>query len=807
MPTPSGLVTKQELINAQLDTAHLGRVVNSKDAGGNPISTSTNRTGGANKTLDALQAEYLSAIQSAGGDALNNGVWTAGETFTAYNQYMVYNGVPYKPEATTTLPYGPTGAVPDFNFVQPYVDISANDVFNDNLINNSNFETAGSVTNPPDATPRDYLSGDELFQGFKTVGAASGVTYVNGTLDGTGQIYVDVVKTTKMQQSTSGVVASIAASDGKPVTAGVTVNDNGQTYRVTFDLANVFSVKLEQGVTATRHRVRSLFDIYGHPNMGIHNVRAFGAKDNQDSTQAFIDAINSLNQIGGTFVSHGDFKVSKNLTSTKDNCLLDFIGQVTVVDGVNLDKSPSRAVIEITGDNSKVHNINLTDAGAGLEVVAIRVGDFTYDEDTSGTVTAGKRVSYSGLTGDTNIYGLGRTGVGAATICFAATNYGGADNIKCFNSKGQHVAIFGGNKTVVERARSLNNGEAAFYMGSQQYNRIASVDCDIKNGVAIVNNENTGIFAKISRGAINCSMPNLKCYAYGSATFNKVDQIQGVNAQPPVWLQGGVNTSYPNLYVELNNLSQQTISPLGLYVHGTDQLPLDIELRDSKVSGKIVTNGCPLLAGHVLVYPIGGGSARNIKIHDFTFDSDAALSQCIQGYINDPDGGTIEDLQVYNCTARNGNLVRVEKGPNAKAGVEAGNIYVNDNVVPDNFSEKIILTGDDVYESSFSSVNIAASSLLSPVTAGKEKYKHSIAMRLFKSATPIDVNGINNLSDYPEQAIFTINASFDMANVTLKNGDPTGRMMLIGGVDRVLVPFDTLQFIKIGVDLVEIGRR
>ena len=64
MATPGGLVDKQELIDAQLDTAHLGRVVNSKDASGAPINTSTNRTGGVNKTLDALEAEYQSDIDN-----------------------------------------------------------------------------------------------------------------------------------------------------------------------------------------------------------------------------------------------------------------------------------------------------------------------------------------------------------------------------------------------------------------------------------------------------------------------------------------------------------------------------------------------------------------------------------------------------------------------------------------------------------------------------------------------------------------------------------------------------------------------
>ena len=64
MSTPGGLVDKQELIDAQLDTAHLGRVVNSKDASGAPINTSTNRTGGVNKTLDGLEGEYQAQIDT-----------------------------------------------------------------------------------------------------------------------------------------------------------------------------------------------------------------------------------------------------------------------------------------------------------------------------------------------------------------------------------------------------------------------------------------------------------------------------------------------------------------------------------------------------------------------------------------------------------------------------------------------------------------------------------------------------------------------------------------------------------------------
>lgn len=118
--------------NTKEQLNHLGEVVTGKVSGsptGAEIETSTlPYTGQVRKTLPALEQEYISAIQSAGGDALNNGAWAAGQTFTAYNQYMVYNSVPYKPKTTTTLPYGPTGSTPDENFVQPFTDVTRNDL-------------------------------------------------------------------------------------------------------------------------------------------------------------------------------------------------------------------------------------------------------------------------------------------------------------------------------------------------------------------------------------------------------------------------------------------------------------------------------------------------------------------------------------------------------------------------------------------------------------------------------------------------------------------------------------------------------
>ena len=107
------------------------------------------------------------------------------------------------------------------------VDDLPNIVSSENLISNSSFEIAGNVTNPPDATPRSYSAGDELFQGMFAVGALTGVTYIDGKANGTGQLYTDVYKSEKQKLSTANYVASIANSNGSPVEIGASFADNG----------------------------------------------------------------------------------------------------------------------------------------------------------------------------------------------------------------------------------------------------------------------------------------------------------------------------------------------------------------------------------------------------------------------------------------------------------------------------------------------------------------------------------------------------------------------------------------------------
>lgn len=75
-------------------------------------------------TAKGLESKYIMT-------AINGGIWAAGQEFTAYNQYMNYNGVPYKPKRSVVLPYT-VGVIPDANNVEPFeAGLSDKDIIND----------------------------------------------------------------------------------------------------------------------------------------------------------------------------------------------------------------------------------------------------------------------------------------------------------------------------------------------------------------------------------------------------------------------------------------------------------------------------------------------------------------------------------------------------------------------------------------------------------------------------------------------------------------------------------------------------
>jgi hypothetical protein len=143
-----------------------------------------------------------------------------------------------------------------------------------NLLSNHNFLTPspyttgpGATQPPPDATPRSYPPGFQIFSGVfvnETTGITD-LTYINGRPNwSAGDFYMSVPNTGAIER-VNDFVASVADFDGKPRTRGVSYALVGDEYRVTVGvdaledasavLTPLGSVKLEQGGVATGHEV------------------------------------------------------------------------------------------------------------------------------------------------------------------------------------------------------------------------------------------------------------------------------------------------------------------------------------------------------------------------------------------------------------------------------------------------------------------------------------------------------------------------------------------------------------------------
>jgi len=82
----------------------------------NGTETVTSRIGKELLSVSQLEQNFIMT-------AVNGGVWASGQTFTAFNQFMVFNTTAYKSKITSTLPLT-VGSTPDLNFVEPF-DLSS----------------------------------------------------------------------------------------------------------------------------------------------------------------------------------------------------------------------------------------------------------------------------------------------------------------------------------------------------------------------------------------------------------------------------------------------------------------------------------------------------------------------------------------------------------------------------------------------------------------------------------------------------------------------------------------------------------
>jgi len=157
-----------------------------------------------------------------------------------------------------------------------------------NLLSNHNFliPSPDDSQPAPDATPRSYPAGFEVFAGVfanETTGV-SNLTYINGRVSFSGgDINFEVSNNNGLDRVTD-FVASVADFEGKPRTRGVSFSLVGNSYRVTVgvdaltdtDGNDTFlgSVKLEQGLVATGHDVGSLslWNLADHTDLVFDSV-------------------------------------------------------------------------------------------------------------------------------------------------------------------------------------------------------------------------------------------------------------------------------------------------------------------------------------------------------------------------------------------------------------------------------------------------------------------------------------------------------------------------------------------------------
>ncbi|WP_276755663.1 hypothetical protein [Pseudoalteromonas marina] len=119
----------------------------------------TIETAAANVDLTIAELDSKYKLTMLGVD----GAWASGIEFTAYNQYLVYNGTAYQPKPSTNPPYT-TGAIPNLSDVQPITVNNADGIILDD---------GGSV--------QDFISDRDEVEALEvyTIGPSGDFTSIN----------------------------------------------------------------------------------------------------------------------------------------------------------------------------------------------------------------------------------------------------------------------------------------------------------------------------------------------------------------------------------------------------------------------------------------------------------------------------------------------------------------------------------------------------------------------------------------------------------------------------------------------------
>ncbi len=174
----------------------------------NGTETVVSRIGKSLSSLTQIESNYLMT-------AINGGVWAAGQTFTAFNQYMVFGSTAYKAKFTTMIPYI-VGAAPDLLFVEPvpsiYIDLANNQTgLSYTLVSSDNSKTiwmnnaSPNVLTIPDNASVPFGINDVIMvmmegAGTTTITADVGVT-LNGVVAGSADINAQYSGATLIKRS------------------------------------------------------------------------------------------------------------------------------------------------------------------------------------------------------------------------------------------------------------------------------------------------------------------------------------------------------------------------------------------------------------------------------------------------------------------------------------------------------------------------------------------------------------------------------------------------------------------------------
>jgi hypothetical protein len=421
------------------------------------------------------------------------------------------------------------------------VDDLSNIVSNENLILNSSFEIAGSVTSPPDATPRSYNAGDEIFQGMFAVGALTGVTYIDGKSNGTGQLYTDVYKSEKQKLSTANYVASIASSDGSPVESGASFVDIGDYWRVTFDMNETFSVKFERGSIATSHEICQLKLAKFGSSVSFKIPSDFpDFMDAIEATQFSMSGSSSsiiLIAESGHKIKRGIdvrwFDASRYIIQSEDAILtLDpsFVG----VDASDLLPGYAGIIGEIPrpplffGLYSRLPTLDCVIDMGGLYGCGVQCAESWFSgSQGSGVINSGFR-AYQ-IHGRANLYGMTGEGADGSSLRIQqassvnARNFIGDMSCKNVNSSDDSAIYQSRSSTLEFRGGSANDSGAAGYIGRRCLATLDDATFDRPADKAVIGESESNISWANGSGvdcvsnAIRC-ISNASVYAVGAST-------------------------------------------------------------------------------------------------------------------------------------------------------------------------------------------------------------------------------------------------------------------------------------------------